>query len=98
MLYQQLRRKMTLLGKLSIIEGLARRLEIRTAILAVSVEEERVKTSIEIVVVRHILSRPVTPVELLEAAMKISRDPLRPRPKRRMTRAVLRQRKREQIG
>lgn len=65
MLYQQLRRKMTLLGKLSIIEGLARRLEIRTAILAVSVEEERVKTSIEIVVVRHILSRPVTPVRFV---------------------------------
>jgi hypothetical protein len=54
---QQLRGDQPLFCLLSALEALARVLEIGTAVLAVSVEEELVKTVVEIVMVRDVAAR-----------------------------------------
>ncbi len=61
---RQLGRHMALLGQLGVIERLFRALEIGAAILPVGVEEERVETPVEIVMMRHIAARTRARVEL----------------------------------
>jgi hypothetical protein len=48
---EKLRRKVPLLGKLGVIKRLLQALEIGAAVLPIGVEEQRVKSAIEIVVV-----------------------------------------------
>jgi hypothetical protein len=49
---------MPLLGELSIVEALFGRFEIRAAVLAVRIEEERVEAAVEVVMVGDIAPRP----------------------------------------
>jgi hypothetical protein len=53
----ELRRQMSFFGELGIIQGLGRRLEIGAAVLAVGIEEQRIETVVEIVVVGDIVAR-----------------------------------------
>ena len=81
-LRQQFGGEMPLLGELGVVERLLGTFEIAAAVLPVGVEEQRVKPSIEIVVMSDVLPRASTRIELLQAAVKIAQQPLRPRPMR----------------
>src|SRR5262249_22820997 len=85
----KLRRKVTLLRKLGIVERLLAGLEIGAAVLPVGVEKQRVKLAVEIVVVRRVAPRPRARIELLDAAMDVADEPLQPRPRRRCVLAPL---------
>ena len=71
---QQLRREMTFLGELRVVERLLGSFEIGAAILLVGVEEELVQPAVEIVVMRDIASRPGARIELLDAPEQIARE------------------------
>src|SRR5262245_44125129 len=70
---------MALLGKLSVVQRLVRRLEIGAAVLPVGIEEQRIELAVEIVVMRDIASRPWRRVELQEPTIKVANEPLGPR-------------------
>src|SRR5262245_36456955 len=80
--YEKLRRKVALLRKLGIIEGLLGSLEIGAAVLTIGVEEQRVKLAVEVVMVRDIAPRSPARIELLSAAIEVSNDPAQSRPGR----------------
>src|SRR5215831_8633710 len=80
--YEKLRRKVALLRKLGIIEGLLGSLEIGAALLPIGVEEQRVKLAVEVVVVRDIAPRSPARIELLSAAIEVSNDPAQSGPGR----------------
>ena len=63
---QQLGGEMPLLGELSIVERLLGTLEIAAAVLPVGVEEQRIEPAVEIVMMRHVVSRAAARIELLQ--------------------------------
>jgi hypothetical protein len=65
---QELRRDMTLLGELGVVQGCIRRLEIGAAVLPVGIEEQRIEPAIEIVMARDIVLRARRRIELLGVA------------------------------
>jgi hypothetical protein len=79
---EKLRRKVALLGKLSVVQRLLVGFEIGAAVLPVGIEEQRVKAVVEIVVVRCIASRSPARIELPDAAMEVADEPCQPRPPR----------------
>jgi hypothetical protein len=72
----------TLLGKLRVVQRLPRGFEIGAAVLPVGIEEQRVKSVVEIVVVRCVAPRSPARIELCDAAMDIADEPWQPRPRR----------------
>src|SRR5262249_6911766 len=86
---EKLRRKVTLLRKLGIVERLLAGLEIGAAVLPVGIEKQRVKLAVEIVVVRRVAPRPRARIELFDAAMEVADEPLQPRQRRRSVLAAL---------
>jgi hypothetical protein len=75
---KKLRRHAPLLGKLGIVERLLRALEIGAAVLPIGVEEQRVKSVVEIVVVRGVAPRSPARIELFNAAVQIADKPTQP--------------------
>src|ERR1700730_18347058 len=61
---EKLCREMAFLGELRVIERLTGVLEIGAAVLAVGVQKECIKLTIEIVMVRDVAPRPRAPIEL----------------------------------
>src|ERR1700679_3748857 len=66
---------MALLGQLGIIERLARGLEIGAAILLIAVEKERIESAVEVVVMRNVVARARSKIELLQAAEQVAYEP-----------------------
>ncbi len=95
---QKLGRQMAFLGKLGIVERLVRRLEIGATVLTIGVEEQRIELAVEIVMMRHVASRPRRRIELLQTAMEVAEQPLRARPKRRLAADALVQHDGEHLG
>ena len=79
----ELGRQVAFLGKLRVIERRLRGLEIGAAILLVAVEEERIESAVEVVMVRHIAPCAKARIELLQPAQQIAGEPRRPGPTRR---------------
>ena len=75
---------MPLLGELRVVERLAGAFEIGAAVLPVGVEEQRIEPAVEIVVMRDVAARAPARIELLEAAVQVAQQPLRPRPVRHL--------------
>ena len=71
----EFRREMALLGQLRVVERLVRRFEIGAAILLVAVEEEPVKPAVEVVVMRDVVARARSRIELLQAPEQIAQQP-----------------------
>src|SRR5262249_24165157 len=63
---QELRSEMTFFRELCVVERLVRALEIGATILAVGVKEERIKMSVEVIVMRNIAPRATTQIVLLK--------------------------------
>src|SRR5712691_3567559 len=78
---QELRREVAFLGELGVIERLVAGLEIGAAVLPVGVEEQRIELAVEIVVVRDVAPRPRARIELLQAAIEKTDEPLQLRPR-----------------
>src|SRR6185295_18714735 len=70
--HEQLRRDMSLLGNLRIVEAIALALKIGARILPVGIEKERIELSIEIVVVVDILPGTFARIELGSPATQIA--------------------------
>src|SRR5439155_3038623 len=88
----------TLLGELSIVERLVGGFEIGAAVLAIRIEEQGVEPAVEIVMMRDVALRATARIELLQAAVKIADEPLRPGPQRRPAVASLRQHDAKYVG
>src|SRR6202166_2785273 len=71
----ELRREMALLGQLRVVERLILRLEIGAAILLVAVEEQPVKPAVEVVVMRNVVARTRSRIELLQPPEQIAQQP-----------------------
>ena len=88
---EKLRHNVPLLGKLGIVERLLRALEIGAAVLPIGVEEQRVKSVVEIVVVRGVAPRSPARIELFNAALQIADEPVQPCPPGRALAALTQQ-------
>jgi hypothetical protein len=86
---QQLGGQVPLLGELGIVERLTGCLEVRAAILPVSIQKQRVELSIEIIMVGHVPLRALGRIELQQAAIQVAQQPLQARPARRLAVAAL---------
>ena len=78
----ELRREMALLGELRVVERLVRRFEIGAAILLVAVEEEPIKPAVEVVMMRDVVARARSRIELLQAPEQIAHEPRQQGPDR----------------
>jgi hypothetical protein len=88
----RIRRKVPLLGKLGVVERLLRALEIGAAVLPIGVEEQDVKSAVEIVVVvRGVAPRSPARIELFNAAQQIADEPAQPYPPGRALAALTEQ-------
>ena len=72
----QLRGDVPFLGELCIVEGGVRVFEIGAAVLPVGIEEERIETAVEIVMMRDVAAGSLARIELGEAAAGVSQQPL----------------------
>ncbi len=79
---QQFGGEVPFLGELGVVERLLGAVEIAAAVLPVGVEEQRIEPAVEIVMMRHVVARAPARIELLQAAVKVTQQPLRPRPVR----------------
>ena len=95
---QELRGKVPLLGELRVVERLVGRLEIGAGVLPVRIEEKRIQPAVEIVMMRDVALCARGAVELLQPAVEVADDPLRPRPARRHAVRRLAEHECEEIG
>ncbi len=75
--------EMALLGELRVVERLVVGFEIGAAILLVAIEKEPIKPGVEVVMVRDIVTRAASWIELLETPEQVAENSVRQRPLRR---------------